>query len=568
MTAASSVAGYDYGVRASGEAHGVVQTKPHIAQLLLELSGYTTARDLTRLRLLEPSCGQGTFLAQAVPRLLQVAQRLGCEPAQLGPCITACDIEPEHVHHCQQRLATLLRNAGLPVAVTRQLVTTWVQQGDFLLTELPSHFDVIVGNPPYVRLEQLTATLRAMYKKRYPSLQHRADLYIAFFERALSLVSPAGVLSFICADRWTVNQYGAPLRRLIAQRFRLQCYLQLLAASPFESQVAAYPSIVVLTPGQTTAVPVVTLQSASPEECAQVLPSLHSHSQPSGAGLKLEQYEPWFVDAEPWVLSSPQQRSVLRQLESCFPPLTDSAQLGIGIATGNDSVYIVEADCAIEPDRLVPLVMREDLQPSSRRPPRFVINTFDAAGQPIDLRHYPLLQHYLSTHRPQLEQRYIAKKQPRAWFRTIDRLHPGLRATPKLLIPDIAGACEVSLDQGRYYPHHNLYFVTSKQWDLEVLGGLLSSRVALFFVWSYAAKLRGGYLRFQAQYLRRIRLPAPHSLDVGLAAQLKQAFVARDFSRLDVLAQQAYGLVELPAFDFVDTRGRAASRISDDPPTA
>jgi adenine-specific DNA-methyltransferase len=113
-----------------------------------------------------------------------------------------------------------------------------------------------------------------------------------------------------------------------------------------------------------------------------------------------------------------------------------------------------------------------------------------------------------------------------------------------------------------------LYFVTSKQWDLEVLGGLLSSRVALFFVWSYAAKLRGGYLRFQAQYLRRIRLPAPHSLDAGLAAQLKQAFVARDFSRLDVLAQQAYGLAELPAFDFVDTRGRAASRISDDPPTA
>ena len=148
-----------------------------------------------------------------------------------------------------------------------------------------------------------------------------------------------------------------------------------------------------------------------------------------------------------------------------------------------------------------------------------VINTFDDAGQPIDLRHYPLLQRYLSTHRPQLEQRYIAKKQPRAWFRTIDRLHPGLRATPKLLIPDIAGACEVSLEQGRYYPHHNLYFVTSKQWELEVLGGLLSSRVALFFVWSYAAKLRGGYLRFQAQYLRRIRLPAPQSLDAVLAAQ-------------------------------------------------
>jgi adenine-specific DNA-methyltransferase len=93
----------------------------------------------------------------------------------------------------------------------------------------------------------------------------------------------------------------------------------------------------------------------------------------------------------------------------------------------------------------------------------------------------------------------VAKKAPANWFRTIDRVYPKLVGTPKLLIPDIAGANEVVFDHGRFHPHHNLYFVTSDHWDLEVLGGLLSSRVALFFVWSYAVKMRGGYLRFQAQ---------------------------------------------------------------------
>jgi len=75
-------------------------------------------------------------------------------------------------------------------------------------------------------------------------------------------------------------------------------------------------------------------------------------------------------------------------------------------------------------------------------------------------------------------------------------------------------------------------------------------------VWSYAVKMRGGYLRFQAQYLRRIRLPAPDSLLGPLRTQIKKAFRQRDFAALDDLSLKAYGLSKLPAFEFVDTRGR------------
>lgn len=133
-------------------------------------------------------------------------------------------------------------------------------------------------------------------------------------------------------------------------------------------------------------------------------------------------------------------------------------------------------------------------------------------------------------------------------------MYPALVTTPKLLIPDIAGSNEVVFDDGRYHPHHNLYFITSARWDLEVLGGLLSSRVALFFVWSYAVKMRGGYLRFQAQYLRRIRVPRPESLSPELTSALRDAFRRRDFAALDALALRAYEIVSLPVFDFVDTR--------------
>ena len=66
--------------------------------------------------------------------------------------------------------------------------------------------------------------------------------------------------------------------------------------------------------------------------------------------------------------------------------------------------------------------------------------------------------------------------------------------------------------------------------------------------------MRGGYLRFQAQYLRRIRVPSPKSIPSRVAKALASAFRKRDFAKIDNLALKAYSLESLPAFQFVDTR--------------
>jgi adenine-specific DNA-methyltransferase len=230
-------------------------------------------------------------------------------------------------------------------------------------------------------------------------------------------------------------------------------------------------------------------------------------------------------------------------------------RVGIGVATGNETIFIVGEDVDIERDRLVPIVMREDIEKGRIRDARrFVIHTFGEDGKVVDLRLYPKLAAYLEAHASELKKRHIATKNTANWFRTIDRVYPELVGVEKLLLPDIARSNEVVYERGRFHPHHNLYFITSTGWDLEALGGLLSSKVALFFVWSYAVKMRGGYLRFQAQYLRRIRLPSPNSVGHGLIHALRDAFRKRDFATLDELALRAYGLEILPAFSFVDTR--------------
>src|SRR5687767_11760885 len=92
---------YEYGKRATGHPHGVVLTKHHIVKLILDLAQYAPDRNLTKLRLLEPSCGKGVFVAEAVRRLLSSAKRYRVEAENLVDAVRAFDIDPASVAHCK-----------------------------------------------------------------------------------------------------------------------------------------------------------------------------------------------------------------------------------------------------------------------------------------------------------------------------------------------------------------------------------------------------------------------------------------------------------------------------------
>ena len=87
--------------------------------------------------------------------------------------------------------------------------------------------------------------------------------------------------------------------------------------------------------------------------------------------------------------------------------------------------------------------------------------------------------------------------------------------------------------------------MTSEGWDLRVLGGLLLSRVGQFFIECYAVRMSGGYLRFQAQYLRRIRVPHPDEVGGEQARALAEAFESRDVETATQVALELFGIDEI-----------------------
>jgi len=530
---------------ASGiEERGAIFTRREVVDFILDLAGYTPDRPLHTQRLLEPSFGAGDFLLPAVERLLAAwrTHAPASTPESLSDRIRAVELHRDSFDRTREQLIALLREGGIenPDA----LADAWLVRGDFLLTPLEDEFDYVVGNPPYVRQELIPDPLIAAYRARYATVFDRADIYIPFIERSLSLLNDGGQLGFICADRWMKNRYGGPLRQMVAENFHLRIYVDMVDTPAFHSEVIAYPAITLIArekPGPTRIAHRPEVSTAALDTLSKLMLAA-SPPDPEGP---VKEMAGVAAGAQPWILESSDQLALVRRLERDFPTIEEAGcKVGIGVATGADKAFIGLFDeLDVEDDRKLPLVMTRDILDGTVAWRGFgVINPFADDGGLVDLRRYPRLKRYLEARKDQIAKRHIAQKAPANWYRTIDRIYPALAKRPKLLIPDIKGEAHIVYEEGKLYPHHNLYFITSDEWDLRALQAVLLSGIARLFVATYSTRMRGGYLRFQAQYLRRIRLPRWSDVETSTSDKLIAAAAAGDVAACNKAVFQLYGL--------------------------
>jgi adenine-specific DNA-methyltransferase len=438
-------------------------------------------------------------------------------------------------------------------SVAEKLAEAWISQGDFLL-EPPAEgsADYVVGNPPYVRLEAVPRDRSEAYRIACKTMGGRADVYIGFYEHGLRALRDGGTLGFICADRWMRNAYGARLRTMVSEEWAVETVISMTGVDAFEDEVDAYPAVTVLRREPQAEGPLVVEASPGfgPAEASEVgalaaNPSADHVHQPGFRGARLGT---WFSGSAGWPHGSPDRLAVIADLEARYPSLEDEStgtKVGIGVATGADRVFITEDPDLVEPERLLPLALPRDIASGKVQwSGKYLVNPWDADGL-VELEQWPRLAGYLSQHRELLAKRHTAKNG--RWHKTIDRVIEGLVDREKLYLPDFKGAIFPVGDEGATYPHHNLYWITSEGWDLRVLGGLLLSDVAGLFIEAYSVRMRGGFLRFQAQYLRRIRLPKLKDIDSSIELALADAFDARDRQKATAIALPLYELSELPA---------------------
>jgi hypothetical protein len=529
----------------AAKARGAVFTRRSVVDFMLDLAGYVTSEPLHRRRLLEPSFGGGRFVLAGVERLLGAwrASEDAADDSMLDDAIRAVELDPESFDAFHSELARVLREHGLPQLSAQRLAKTWLARGDFLLDEVDGPFDFVVGNPPYVRQELLDPVLLAQYRSAYSTMVGRADVYVPFFERSLSLLAPGGRLCFICADAWTKNEYGRELRALVRRDFALRAYVDMYGVEAFEADVGAYPSITLIVREGQGGVRTARASSADAEHLGEIL---HGLAGPASSAAEVGNVAKLSPGGGPWLLRPDRRLDAIRAMEEACPALEEAGcRVGIGVATGADKVFIAPfAELDVEESRKLPLAKNSDVVDGALAWGGMgVVNPWDDAGGLVDLAEFPKLTRHLAPHRAKLAARHTARRDvDRLWYRTIDRITPALTREAKLLVPDIRGdGRAIAYDPGTVYPHHNLYHLTSTTWDLRALQAVLRSGIAHLFVEAYAVRIGGGYLRFQAQYLRRIRLPRWEGINEETRTALKAAGETGATVSPDVL-DRVYGL--------------------------
>ena len=395
-------------------------------------------------------------------------------------------------------------------------------------------FDAVVGNPPYVRQEELTP-FKPFFGAVYPEIAHGvADLFVYFFGQGLRQLQQGGRLSYISSNSWLRANYAPPLRKHLRAETTFETLVDLGDNHVFADAADVYPAIPVVrkeTPPAEYAVcaAVFTRGEGLKEFESQVSEKLFPvsmHDQ-SDAG---------------WQLGNDAERLVFAKLLAGGKPLgrVVDGQMYYGIKTGLNEAFIIDtptrnrlvAEDAACTEVIRPILRGEDLRPWYQEdegrwvivmPSGWTRTTYPGLLSEEDAwthfqKHYPSVAAHLlpfeeAARKRQDKGRYWWELRPCDYYSAFD--------TPKIMWPDIAKLPRFSLDTiGAYVGNTGYIAATADLWLL----GYLNSRCAWFLITRLAISLgeRAGSDRYRLfdQYIRPLTVPdAPDREAIGALAQ-------------------------------------------------
>lgn len=543
----------------SDRALGVKYTPSYIVEYIVGSAlrrWYAQPTNTHRPRVFDMACGSGSFLLAAYRRLLQeeeskIGHPLSRQERQqlLTSCVWGADKDPKAVEICKLNLWLFALEARQSLPSLDHNI--WV--GDSLLDRdvgimgkravvLPappggidcqSHpakedqgWDVIVGNPPYIRIQKLEASDKAAYLRRFKYLKGNYDISLAFVERSLELLKPFGIAGFIIANSFIRANYASLLREEVVKRGALLGILDFGDQRVFEG-VGAYTCILFLGRSGGKSARMGVILRLSPCPAAQL--ALWENAENYDDALVSGAIDLSRLSAAPWVLVPDQEHALREKLRGVGVPLDNLAHIFQGLKTGLDAAFILrrltvpDEEGALEVLGLdgrkvtleraicIPLVKGGDIERFHVRPfSHWILFPYRdgilLSAQEME-REFPQAWAYLLSIRRQLTRRPEVQRRHAKWYGYSFPKSMMRYSERKLLTPDMASQASF------FYDEQGLYAFTggaaggygislkSDQVSYEFLLGLLNSRLIDWYIQAVAAQFHGGYFSYERRFI-------------------------------------------------------------------
>ncbi|MBU6427461.1 MAG: N-6 DNA methylase [Cyanobacteria bacterium REEB65] len=199
--------------------HGAIYTPAHLADFVVARAiSYLDPREPPQV--LDPACGSGYFLVAAW-RALRQQWRHGPGPVSQ---LAGFDIDPEAIERCRSLLALCaqvdeIELGSPPAAPTLTVSDALLEDGQQPASG--SGYGLVVGNPPFVRIDRLDSDYRQALMERFGWLVGKWDLYLCFLARGLEFLAPGGVMGLVTPNQYLLGSSARGLREHLVASMRL-----------------------------------------------------------------------------------------------------------------------------------------------------------------------------------------------------------------------------------------------------------------------------------------------------------------------------------------------------------
>ncbi len=372
-------------------------------------------------------------------------------------------------------------------------------------------FDVILGNPPYIRQETISSRVKEQLGRVYRTYHGSADLLVYFVELGVNLLSRNGHFSYIIANKWMRSDYGKPLRRWLKDKHLLQIID--FGELPVFEAAATFPMILMMESGVVEEqnflyAPIKELNPDALRDDISELGSIFTDGAISDSN---------------WSLMDNQEENILSKMKKQSTTLVEylgDKSIYYGIKTGFNGAFIIDEATRSElintdprsAEIIKPFIRGNDVRKYQTNPNnQFLI----FARRGIDIEKYSVIKKYLLQFKDQLMPKPKdwkggkwkgRKSGTYEWYEIQDAVDYYTEfEEPKIIYPDIASSSRFTLDLQQYYPADTTFIIPQN--DLFLLG-VLNSKLIWLYLKRHCPALgdpdKGGRLRLKRVYLSQL----------------------------------------------------------------
>lgn len=382
-------------------------------------------------------------------------------------------------------------------------------------------FDVVIGNPPYIKVQNLEMKQKEIFKKLYVSATKSYDIYVLFDERGHKLLNNHGYVTFIQPNKFFNADYGIGIRNYIANTSSLKSVVDFQFFQVF-STATTYTCIFSLTKRVSKTIEYITFHSKEVNKqffelsSGNKLKTLVSHENAD------------FLKNESWVFASKIQKNIFETLEKKNNSLSFYAKkIFVGLQTNADPIYILEKRengfyskflneiIQLENGFLKPLLKGSEIRRYAISNLKFHLILPYNAGLLIDevvlQDEYPLTYAYLKKCEKALREREKGKMNHQNWYAFVYPKNLELFDSLKIMTQVLANKASMVVDESKNHyfvggGNAGGYGITLKDNTLDYyyLVSLLNSSALDYYLQGHSSKFQNGYYSYAKRFIEKL----------------------------------------------------------------